>query len=50
MTLERMEAAALQSAIQQAGESWVAGPTALSELADAEKPAPPRRRRGHPRR
>jgi C1A family cysteine protease len=37
MTHDRMDIAALQSAIQQAGESWLAGPTALSELDDAEK-------------
>jgi C1A family cysteine protease len=37
MTLERMDTAALQAAVEQAGESWLAGPTAISELPDAEK-------------
>ena len=37
MALERVDAAALQSAILKAGESWQAGLTSVSELSDEEK-------------
>ena len=37
MALERMDAAALQSAIQKSGESWQAGITSVSELSDEAK-------------
>ena len=37
MALERMDAAALQSAIQKSGEGWQAGITSVSELSDEEK-------------
>jgi C1A family cysteine protease len=37
MALERMEPAALQAAIIQAGESWVPGITNVSELSDEDK-------------
>lgn len=37
MALERLDAAALQSAIQQSGENWQAGITSVSELTDQEK-------------
>ena len=37
MTLERMDPASLQAAVQQAGESWLTGVTSVSELSDQEK-------------
>ncbi|MEB3335612.1 MAG: C1 family peptidase [Cyanobacteriota bacterium] len=37
MTLERMDAAALQAAVHKAGESWLAEQSELSELSDADK-------------
>lgn len=37
MMLERMNPAALQSAVTEAGESWVPGTTSVSELSDSEK-------------
>ncbi len=37
MTLEKIDSAALQGAINQAGENWVAGITSVSELSDQEK-------------
>lgn len=37
MALERIDATALQAAINQAGESWLTGVTSVSELSDQEK-------------
>lgn len=37
MALEKMDAAALQSAVAQAGENWQAGMTSVSELPDQDK-------------
>src|SRR4030095_9490042 len=37
MALERMDPAALQTAVRRAGESWQAGITSVSELSDQEK-------------
>ncbi len=37
MALEKMDPVALRNAVQQAGENWVAGATALSELSDQDK-------------
>src|SRR5689334_19552363 len=37
MALERMDPANLQDAVRQAGESWLAGPTSVSDLSDQEK-------------
>jgi C1A family cysteine protease len=37
MALERMDAAALQNAVTEAGEQWQAGTTSVSELSDQDK-------------